>query len=480
MADEEWRAQAMADASRPRRTASPAPRQAPQPAAVAPDAAAAAELRERRRKEEKGEKKEKKEKKEKRGDRDPGPAPLEISPGVRCAFGVIFFQTVFGSMKGPFVATALSQGGVGLTALVTAVGALFCMVGSYVVSRCSDRYSRKTLLVVAWVSSVASNLTAVLFPNTLWPILPGVFAQFFGVVKALVGDFCVESEAGVADIGRWMATLNGVTSTASIMSPLVAVALFSDMWQVDCFTLAASLLVVGPILYIMPQPVTQTPEDGWSLSRMMRMEVWKSPGAWWMVTWLFFLAGGYTCFQTIMMPSLPTRFGAEAVSISQLQLFMAIGASFGTIFSGSVINRFCGAAQGSPVPLLALQTIGLFAFRAWAWTATEFSTVMMAYFFLMANVGVLNVLKSVLWTQLAPQDELGGVFGLQESIEGGLAPLVFTILTGVAEHSLGGDGVFKLLALMYVGLLVFTIYGYAAMVRPEILRIELERKAKAE
>mmetsp|Transcript_60932 Transcript_60932/g.188698 ORF Transcript_60932/g.188698 Transcript_60932/m.188698 type:complete len:408 (-) Transcript_60932:95-1318(-) len=396
--------------------------------------------------------------------------------GVKAACTLIFVQTVLGSMKGPFVTVAINQGGVGNAAFITALSAVFGMLGNFLVSRSSDRFSRTRLLWVAWLSSWLSTLTAVLFPNTLWPIIPGFLAQFFGVLKALIGDYCLSLDANIAETGYWISSLNFLSNLASMVAPLIAVRVASSMEDVDRLTLAASVVLVAPIIFFMQEPKQRAEHKPWTLKRMMRMKAMKSPATYWMLTWLFFLAGGYHVFNTIMMPSLVTRFQADAGAFGILQLTMGLGGTLGTVASGPVLRRFCA---DSPLPLLRVMTFFLWFCRFCAWVAPSFPLVVLAYFVLFLNIGVLNVFKAMLWTQFAPGDELGGVFGLQESVEGGLSPLVFPIVTGAVSSVWGSDAVFPCLSVMYVVLFFLLHLGYPRYVQPAVARAS-EQRAKTD
>mmetsp|Transcript_33434 Transcript_33434/g.104712 ORF Transcript_33434/g.104712 Transcript_33434/m.104712 type:complete len:381 (+) Transcript_33434:2-1144(+) len=380
-------------------------------------------------------------------------------------------------MKGPFVMSAINQGGVGVAAFITSFGAVFGMLGNFLVSRLSDRFSRTRLLWVAWLSSWLSTLTAVLFPNTLWPMIPGFLAQFFGVLKALIGDYCLSLEANVAETGYWISSLNFLSNLAAMVAPLVAVRVASSMEEVDWLNLVASIAVVAPVIFFMQEPQERAERQAWSLKRMMGMKALKESATYWMMVWLFLLAGGFHCFQTILMPSLVTRFSADAGSFGLLQLAMGLGGTLGTAISGPVIRRF---GADSPLPLLRVQVFFLWFCRLTAWFVPSFPVVVLAYFVLMVHIGVLNVYKSILWTQFAPSDELGGVFGLQESIEGGLAPLVFPIISGVVSSFCSPNFVFAGLTVMYVGLFFHIEFGYPRYVLPLVKGAAEQRRAKAD
>lgn len=250
----------------------------------------------------------------------------------------------------------------------------------------------------------------------------------------------------------------------------------STLQEINVIVLVADLASI-PCMLLITTPSAKAAEEQWSIKQAFHLKAARTPAAAWMFLWIFFLALGFHAFNTILMPSLGPRFEATAVMHMQLQLAMGLGGFFGTILSQEVVRRYC-----TPHPTRVISVIVLFlsATRLVAFKAPHFWMVPAAYFVLFTCIGVLNVIKPMMWMQLVDHDELGGIFGLQESLEGGLTVVLGPILAGLVGSRFGTDTALLGLLAMWVLLGPYAYFGYPRYVLPTAERVAVERKAKAE
>lgn len=380
----------------------------------------------------------------------------------------------------PFLSHAINQNLQDAALFYTAVG-LLGILGNVLVGRCSDLMSRKAMLWVACACSLASNLLAVAYPESLLPLIPGSFAQFFGVLKALIGDYCLSMDADAVERSRWISSLSLLTFLATFIGPMAAGLLASSLQEINLVVLVADILSVPCMLLITGPEAARTEapksQEGFTWSRAVKLKVLKSPAAVWMLLWILLLAIGYHAFNTIMMPSLTTRFSADAAMHGQLLVVMGLGGFVGTALSQLVIRRCC---RPHPTSLISGIVFFLCIARFVAFTTEHFSVVLAAYFCLFASIGVINVVKPMIWMNFTGEDELGGVFGLQESIEGGLAVVLGPMLAGIVGSHLGPEAVFVGLVAMWAALVPYAYFGYPRYVIPASEQAALERKGKTE
>jgi len=341
-------------------------------------------------------------------------------------------------------------------------------------SRASDRFSRITLVWLAHLASLTANVTCVLFPDSLLPMLPGLFAQFFGILKALISDYCVSMDATVAESSHWISRLSLLQFAAVVAAPMVSGLVATTMREINVIVLVLDVLIT-PVLCLLKEPDTKTVQEQWSCLRMLQVRTLRTPAGLWMLSWLFFLAIGYHTYNTIWMPSLGSRFGAAALEYGQLQLCSGIGGMFGTAIAGSVIQRAC---TPHPTKLIFALTVTLCLSRAVMLKAPSFPAVLVGNFVLLMTIGIINVVKPVIWMRFAHQDELGGVYGAQESVEGGIAPMIGPIVAGVVTAYFSPDHVFCGLVVMWISIIPFSYWGYWSCVMPTSAKLEAERRQK--
>jgi len=151
------------------------------------------------------------------------------------SFGLLLPVLPFfvGDLTGNFNAIAITQ--------VTAIYAGFQLLGAPIIGRCSDRYGRKPVLVIAVaISSIAllgSALANDLTTLMVWQAINGASAGVFAVAQAIVADSVEPGDQRTISFGALGASLGlgfvagpalgGLLGSMDPRAPFFAAALFS-------------------------------------------------------------------------------------------------------------------------------------------------------------------------------------------------------------------------------------------------------------
>ena len=309
---------------------------------------------------------------------------------------------------------------------LTSARSLLSLLGSAIVGRLSDLWSRRWILAVG-VLAAAGTLwgthRATQASHLWWALVPSVLQQNMTVLKAVLASCPTIKQEQAAG-------LLGMSAGLSMMvGPFAGVSLLQDETQATWMGLVC---LAGSLACILQLPATNRVATKKKDDNLKKSSVWnlagplQSPAARFLVVVRLLSALAFNIYQTIWTLALRERFAFGPADYGR---FFSVVGFFFAVSQGFVAQRVLQWLGGHRSRLLvgALTTIA-----ACRWCAFQTTYVPLVYGLFATMVtayGVSSTILSADASQSAPSSELGAFFGILGAVESG---------AGMAGPLLGG------------------------------------------
>jgi DHA1 family tetracycline resistance protein-like MFS transporter len=350
------------------------------------------------------------------------------------------------------------------------------LIGTMVVGRLSDKLGRQTVLYIGAVSSILSysiNYGGDSI-NVLWiALVPAALLNHnFSVLKALFADYSAEYGHTESQRAASMGKLGMAVGVSFMLGPVIGANFLSNYREALIAAICLSCLSVVLLFFLPPlthasvgttgvntlkkSPVgsayssdslvhlakddpslqaAKVKDDKRSFTAkvvdLFYLPVMQSPGAKMLLFMRFFMALAFNIFMTVWTVSLKTRFDFGPKDHA---LFMGwIGLCY-ALSQGVLANLLIKMTdKEDSTMLLVLCTIGLSIGRVMVMWTTSIVMVYAIMAIVIVCLGVMNTAMAAACSRLADADQIGGLYGVMESIES-LAGLFGPTLGGLLFH----------------------------------------------
>lgn len=322
---------------------------------------------------------------------------------------------------------ALCKGG------MTSMWSGLSLVGAAVVGRASDRFGRIPML---WLGAAASLLGLAInigmdsIEGLWYAIVPNALLnQNFSVMKALFSDYLDEGD-GSTDAAKASAVgkLGMVAGISFMAGPMLSTMLVSDYRT--AMLLSAAVTGVGSLSFaLLPTPVNVTPQSASGsnpLKDFVTLPVLRTPAAQLLMVLRLFMALAFHMFIPVWQVSLKTRFAFGPSD--HATLFSVIGLAY-ALSQGLVAGPLVRKVGKDQSKLLLVGIVVLGGGRPLALWTSSLASVYGLYVAMAMSLGVMNAAISTISSHVADADQLGGFFGVMESVEN---------VAGIVGPTLGG------------------------------------------
>ena len=363
---------------------------------------------------------------------------------------------------------ALCQGG--QTSLRSGLG----LVGASIIGRASDTFGRVPMMWVGIIASLAGlgiNFTMDSIEGMWLSLVPAALLnQNFAVAKALFSDYIDEIGGTDADRAGAVGKLGMAVGFAFMFGPIIATLFVSDYLQALQASAVGTALAAVVLLWlptpgssaadkapsssdgaVRPTPPTndavQPVQPGASapsasapasssggLMSFLDLPVLKTRGAQLLMAVRLLMAFAFHMFAPIWQVSIKKRFDFAPKDHAQ---FMGLVGLTYALSQGLVAKPMIRRAGKDPTPLLLLCIVLLGAARPFALLTSSVGVVYVLYVPMVIALGVMNTAITTACSGLASGDQLGGLFGVLESVEsvaGILGPAVGGMLSRAGAY----------------------------------------------
>lgn len=282
---------------------------------------------------------------------------------------------------------------------------LVSLVGALLLGRLSDAFGRRSILLVIYLGCFCSTLAAMYFPSTAWPMRSFFFfEQYFGILKAVVGDRCKDLNATLVETSLYFSLLNVACLLAINVSALGA--LLASSWGGILEKTLWLQLASAPLLCLMKESGPRFASDQYSFSAFVVMKSVKRTGCVWALGWISLIALGAFLFPPALAALTPP-IGKSATLISVLAGIV-----------GTLITAPAVTSQGAVCVLTGLASFQLIARSVEvAGAVTHHDSVVELFGVLSAAASCMgNALNATLLTHFSAAPDLGGLFGIGDAI----------------------------------------------------------------
>lgn len=398
-------------------------------------------------------------------------------PGVLQVSLASFLLVTSFSVTMPFMQRRLDE--LGCDALCrggqTSLRSSLNLVGATLIGRASDRVGRVPMLwlgLLATFASIGINLSMDSVEGMWYALIPtALLNQNWGVSKALLTDYVEAAGGSKADLAGAVGKLGMFMGLSFMAGPLLATLLVKSYTQ----ALTLSTVIAGAsalLLLMLPTPrrkaakaadgaideveltpatpvagagsATEAPPPAdfapastppavapasWraQLVAFIEMPALRSRGAQLLIALRLFMALAFHLYAPIWQVSIKKRF--DFTPADHAQFMGLIGLTY-ALSQGAVAKpliRFFGADRSSKLLLLCIAVLG--GFRPVALHTPHLSVVYCLYVPMVISLGVMNTAIATACSSLADGDQLGGLFGVLESVES---------VAGMVGPTLGG------------------------------------------
>jgi len=347
------------------------------------------------------------------------------------------------------------------------------LVGAFLIGRLSDHFGRINILWLGLFSSLLSYLlnwngTSI---TEMWlALIPSsLLNQNYNVLRALFADYNTESGGSDKDRASAMGRLGMAVGVAFMLGPVLATTFLKDYSQATA-TAFGLTVCSGIFIALLPTPRIRPavvgdknkdpPKESMSLMSFWSLPAAQSTGARLLFFMRLLMTLAFSIFMTVWTVSLKARFNFgpkdHAYFMGWIGLWYAL--SQGVI--ARQILHFTGDDSTS-ILLVCVSWLGLGRVIV-MWTP-YLSVVYAVMAVVIVSLGVVNTLISSSCSKLAGTDQVGGLFGVLEAMEGA-GGLVGPTLGGLL-HRLGPKYVLATVVLLYVVVFIAVFYLY----RPHVV-----------
>ena len=340
-------------------------------------------------------------------------------------FSVVFLDNLGFAIVLPylfFYVTALG-GSAFLYGILLASYSLLSFIFTPLVSRFSDRYGRRRILLVALA---VSSLSYFVFGSShvLWLLfvgrmLAGTTAATVPVAQAYVADVTSKE-----DRLRYLGLLGAAAGIAFIMGPAIGGTL-SYLYGYGVPSFLASALALGNLIFAyfrLPEPAVFRDPEKTVISYAALVDVLKKRQMVMLLGIFFMFFVSFVFLQAALSPWLQQVFGYGSLQVG-LVFFLVGGVS---VFTQAVLLPFLSKKRNRltlTIYSLGIFVVGLFALAFVQNLAFLFAAVVLISF----GFGVLYITLNTLISLNAPTEAQGGTLGIAWAIAG-LAQTVAPVL----------------------------------------------------
>jgi len=317
---------------------------------------------------------------------------------------------------------ALCQGG------QTSLRSALTLVGATVVGHASDRLGRIPML---WLGTAGSMLSLALnlgmdsLTGTWVALVPvALFNQNFSVSKALFSDYIDESGGSEADKAGAVGQLGMAVGFSFMVGPMMASLLISEYRHAlilsAVLTALASLLILWlptprpPGAHAHNAPGEAAPSSAGGVLGFLSLPVLRQRGAQLLMAVRLLMALAFHMFAPIWQVSVKARFDFGPYDHAQFMGLIGLTYALAQGFIAKPLVRYFGKDVSSLV-LLCILILG--GARPLALYTPHVGVVYACYVPMVVALGVMNTAITTTASRLADKDQLGGFFGLLESVE---------------------------------------------------------------
>ena len=312
------------------------------------------------------------------------------------------------------------------------------LAGAALIGRASDRFGRLPMLwlgLAASCASLAINAGTTTITGMWVALVPAALLnQNFSVLKALFSDYTAEAGGTDADRAGAVGRLGMAVGLSFMAGPILATLLVAD-YEHALLLSAALTFASGVSLCRLPSPARAGPPPvaagattTGGLMDFVRLPVLRTPGAQLLMAMRLLMALAFHMFMPVWQVSLKTRF---SFGPKDHAMFMGlVGLSY-ALSQGVVAKPLIRRAGSNPSVLILACIVMLGGGRPIALTTSSLGVVYALYAGMVVALGVMNTAITTACSGLAAADQLGGLFGVMESVES-IAGMVGPTIGGLA------------------------------------------------
>jgi len=328
---------------------------------------------------------------------------------------------------------ALCQGG------QTSLRSALTLVGAAVIGRASDRVGRVPMLWVGTAASLASIVISLSSDSLtgMWlAVVPAALLnQNFSVCKALFSDYIDEAGGTDADKAGAVGKLGMAVGFSFMVGPILASALISDYRR--ALLLSAAITAASSVfLLLLPTPSKLSRQQrgggggGGSssagLTGFLSLPVLKLRGAQLLMLVRLKMALAFHMFAPVWQVSIRARFDFGPRDHAQFMGLVGLTYALSQGFIAKPLVRSFGD-KVSRLLLLCILVLG--GARPVALYTQSVGVVYACYVPMVIALGVMNTAITTAASRLAQKEQLGGFYGVMESVEN---------VAGMVGPALGG------------------------------------------
>ncbi len=378
----------------------------------------------------------------------------QLSPaaGTSVAAALAFCSVSAAAVSFPFYQSrrdalgcdALCQGG------QTSLRSGLTLVGASLIGRASDRFGRIPMLwigLAATLIGLMMNLTLDSLNGMWYAIIPvALLNQNFSVSKALLTDYVESAGGSKADVAGAVGKLGMAVGLSFMVGPVISTLLVKTYRE--ALVLSAVLTSLTAVLIaLLPTPkrvasaeasagcadaaASSSKSAASGLMAFFRMPVLQTRGAQLLMAIRLLMAFAFHMWAPVWQVSIRKRFDFQPQDHAR---FMGlIGLSY-ALSQGAISKPLIRRAGKDPTKLLVACLTLLGGLRPIALYTGSIHVVYVLYVFMVIALGVMNTAIAAACSSLAEGDQLGGLFGVLESVEA-VAGMLGPTLGGLAART---------------------------------------------
>lgn len=325
------------------------------------------------------------------------------------------------------------------------------LIGAALIGRASDRLGRIPMLWIGAAASLVSfaiNASRDTLDGMWWAIVPvALLNHNFAVCKALFSDYIDEMGGSDADKAGAVGKLGMAVGLSFMAGPMLASVLVSSYQQAVRVAAAVTVLSASLIM-LLPAPAERNVGEAKSsatqnlqktgrsaLMGFLTLPVLRTRGAQVLMVLRLFMALAFHMFVPVWQVSIKERFNFGPRDHAQ---FMGLVGLTYALSQGLVAKPLVHRTAERPNLLVLGCIFILGAARPFALWTSSLRLIYMLYVLMVIALGVLNTAITTASSKLADKAQLGGFFGVMESVEnvaGMIGPALGGLLAQAGQHA---------------------------------------------
>ena len=362
---------------------------------------------------------------------------------------------------------------------MTSLRSLLTLTGATLVGKMSDSSTfrsiggaRRICLLMGVLASAIGLLMSYYATHIqmLWAsMIPGALLQHNAdVLKALFSCYhdAVPERASSTDRAGSAGLLGMAVGIALMAGPLAGVSVFSTYQQATQFGLMCILISIGLVL-MLPAPAMETPNNKQKKSGFFSsfdIPAARSPPALFLMTARMCMALAFHIFQTIWTASLKERFDFGPKDYGRFISFIGLTYALSQGFLAKWLLKFFGGhTPKGRVWLLLCCSICLGVGRFAAFQTSSLPIVYSLFAGIVTALGLVNTIFSADTSQIAPPDQIGGLFGVLAAVESA-AGMAGPLLGGALSYVHPIKAPLSAVVALYIIIFLMVFFGYEHLV----------------